>query len=838
MLMQAKTNGRPRSWWRLPSFDSLLYDVRYAVRSLRGSPGFTAIVVLIIAVGIGVNTAIFSLVSALLLKPLPFLEPDRLVLLWEDMTATGGPDRVEASPADYVQWKARSNSFADMAMLEGRYFVMTGGGEPERVAGVRTDANLFSLLGQKPLLGRTFAPDDEGPDATPVAVISETLWTRRFGSDPGVIGRTIELDGLKRTVIGVVAPAFRLPVPSFIRGIAETSIWIPAAYTPQELAAQNYYNDYVVARLKFGVDINAAQAEMRTVAVAMASDRPAGVGQAQITVAGLQEHLSRDTRPTLFVLLAAVATILLITCANVANLLLARGAQRQRELAIRKAIGAAGGRVLRQLLTESAVLAAAGVGLGVALSTLSFAYLRRLIPETFPGGAGPGLDWRVLSFTVGLAVLTVLLFGAGPSLASARRGVNETLKKGVGADSTRHGGRMRNALVVAEMTLTVVLLAAAGLLLRSYAAVLAVDPGFKSDHLLLVETGLSSTKYGELAARTDFYGRVLERVNALPGVTSAGFVNIPPLVSKGGRIFIAIEGQPAPRTEELSRNIVANRVAGTGYLETLGAPLIRGRLFDARDNRESALSVVINQAMARQFWPDEDPIGRRIKIGAIPDAPWLTIIGVTADVRWLGLDAAPGPELFLSANQTLPNTGFFWPQYLLVRTLVDPLSLAAPVRAAIWDVDADQPIPSVRTMGDVFDVELANRNRQTTLVGAFAAVALLLASVGLYGVLSYTVAQRTAEIGLRMALGAQARNVVRDVLRSALGLAGIGAVLGIAGALVVSRLLSSFLFGVSPSDPFTLAGVALLLGAVTIGASYIPARRAASVDPMTALRSE
>jgi putative ABC transport system permease protein len=836
--MHPKTIGRRRSFPRLPSLDSLFYDIRYAVRTLRGSPGFTAVAVLIIAVGIGANTAIFSLVSAMLLKPLPFLEPDRLVLLWEDMTATGSSDRVEASSADYVQWKARSNSFADMALLEGRLFVVTGGGEPERVPGVRTDASLFMLLGQQPVLGRTFAPDDEGPDATPVAIISETLWARRFGSDPGVIGRTIELDGLKRTVIGVVSPAFRLPVPSFIRGVAATSIWVPASYTPQELAAQNYYNYYVVARLKPGVDLAAAQAEMRTVAVAMAADRPAGVTQPQITVAGLQEHLSRDLRPTLFVLLGAVATILLITCANVANLLLARGAQRQRELAVRKAIGAGGGRVLRQLLTESAVLAAVGVSLGVALSTLSFAYLRRLIPETFPAGAGPGLDWRVLSFTVALAVLTVLLFGAGPAFASARRSVNETLKKGVGADSTRRGGRMRNALVVAEMTLTVVLLAAAGLLLRSYAAVLAVDPGFRPDHLLVVETGLSSTKYSEPARRSDFYDRVRERVTALPGVTSAGFVNIPPLVSKGGRIFIAVEGQPAPRTEELSRNIVANRVAGSGYLETLGAPLIRGRLFDARDNRDSALSVVINQAMAQQFWPGEDPLGRRIKIGAIPDAPWLTVIGVTGDVRWMGLDAAPAPELFLSANQALPNSGFFWPQYLIVRTQVDPLSLAAPVRAAIWDVDADQPIPSVRTMADVFDVELANRNTQTTLVGAFAAVALLLASVGLYGVLSYTVAQRTAEIGLRMALGAQARNVVRHVLRSALGLAGIGIVLGVAGALAVSRLLSSFLFGVSPTDPVTLAGVALLLGLVTVVASYLPARRAASVDPMTALRSD
>jgi putative ABC transport system permease protein len=824
---------RARPPLRLPTLDGIAQDVRYALRTLRASPAFAAVAVLILALGIGANTAIFSLVSAVLLKPLPFPEPDRLVLLWENFTAAGGPPRVNPAAATYVEWKARSRSFEDMAMFDARTFNLTGRGEPERLMGVRTDTNLFSVLGMQPLLGRTFMPDDEGPGATPVVVISEGLWTRRFGADPRLIGRTIDLDGLQRTVIGIVPPHFRYPSK-------EVSLWLPAQYSPEELAERNAYNYYVLARLGPGVTLAGAQAEIDATALAIQRDLQGDTGQAQALVTGLQEYLSLDARPTLYVLLAAVGTILLITCANVANLLLARAARRQKELAVRKAIGAGNGRVLRQLLTESAVLAAGGVVLGVALSTLSFGYLARLIPGTFPGGSSPGLDWRVLSFTVVLSVLTVLLFGAGPALAAARRGFNETLKKGVGANAAPRTGRLRNALVVAEITFTVVLLAAAGLLLRSYAAVLAVDPGFRADNLLVAETALAPSKYKELADRTELYRRVLERVSALPGVDSAGYVNLAPLVFKGGRAYVSIEGQPPPAREQFSRNIVADRVAGAGYFETLGVPLLRGRLFDSRDGPDAAPTAIINESMARRFWPDTDPLGARVKIGNAENAlPWVTVIGVVGDVRQMGLDVEPDPEFTLSAaNQPVLNGEFFWPRHLLVRTKVDAMTLAAAIRGAVWEVDADQPVASVRSMREVLDSELTNRNTQMTLVGGFAGLALLLAAVGLYGVLSYTVAQRTAEIGLRMALGAQASTVVRGVLRSALGLAAIGIALGLAGALGVTRFLSSFLFGVSPMDPATFAAVAVLLILVTSVASWVPARRAASVDPVSALRSE
>ena len=813
------------------SIDGLRQDLRYSVRTLRGNAGFTAVAVLILALGIGANTAIFSLVSAVLLKPLPFEAPDRLVLLWENFTGVGGPDRVQPTPAMVVEWKARTRSFDGIAMMIGRTYNLTGDGEPERLAGIRTDTNLFSLLGLRPTLGRTFQSDDEGPQSTPVVVISEELWARRFGADPEIIGRSIVIDGLSRTVIGVVPPDFRYPNP-------DASIWVPAAYSPAELANRNSFNYEVVARLASGVSIDAAQAELDTLAAALQSESPDTPRQSTFGISYLQEHLSRSSRPMLFVLLAAVGAIMLITCANVANLLLARGAEREKELAIRKALGAPSARVLRQLLTESAALAGAGVVLGGALSVFAFAYLSRLIPRTFPSDAALWLDWRVIGFAIGLTVLTVLLFGAGPALVAARRNFNDALRSGGSANAAPRMARMRSALVVTEITLTVVLLASAGLLLRSYAAVLAVDPGFRADHLLLTGTPLAQSKYEALSDRSEFTRRVLERVRALPGVENAGYVNVAPLAFKGGRAFISIEGAPLPPAAEFARSIVANRAAGEGYLETLGVPLLRGRLFDSRDGPDAAPAVVVNASMARRFWADSDPIGRRIKVGGPQtDSPWLTVIGVVGDVRQMGLDVAPEPEFFVSASQSAFTNPFMWPGQLLVRTRVEPLTLAAAVRHAIREVDADQPVVAMRAMEELLDAELTNRNTQLTLVGSFALLAVLLAAVGLYGVLAYAVTQRTREIGLRMALGAQPGAVVAGVMRGALVLAALGIGLGLAASFGLTRYLASFLYGVSPADPITAAGVAALLIAVTLLASYVPARRAAHVDPMSALRT-
>jgi putative ABC transport system permease protein len=815
---------------RLPSLESFAQDVCYAARTLRGSLAFTLVAVLILALGIGANTAIFSLVSAVLLRPLPFEAAERLVVLWEDVSARGGPAAANPTPASFVDWKARAESFEDMAAMNTVTYNLTGQGEPARLAGIRGTANLFSVLGMQPLLGRTLVPEDDGADAAPVVVINETLWRRRFGADPNFVGEEIVLNGLSHTVVGVVPSDFKFPD-------ANVALWVPASYAPEELAVRNNFYMYVIARLNSATSLSQAQAEMTTIANVLAQEYPDSNAGRGVTVATLHEQIARDTRPMLLILLGAVGLVLLITCANVANLLLARGAGRQRELALRQALGADQKRVLRQLLTESLVLAAAGVVIGIVLSTLSFGYLARLVPGTFPADAVPGLDARVLSFTAGISLLTVLLFGAGPALAAARVGINDVLKQGGGRGILARGGRMRNSLVVAEIALTVVLLAAAGLLLRSYAAVSTVDPGFRPQNLLIAETVLSPSQYAEIANRSAFYDRVLERVNALPGVSSAGYVNYPPLVFKGLRQYVTIEGQSALRPEDSARNITSNRVISADYLATLGVPLIRGRHLDERDAADAPLAVVINEAMARLHWSDRDPIGARIKLG--PDdsqSPWVTIVGVVGTVRQMGLDVPAEPEMYLPFTQVPANSPFFWPSHLVVRTESDPMVLSAAVRDVVWDVDTNQPVSSIRSMSQIFDEELASRNTQLTLVGGFAVLALLLASAGLYGVLSYTVAQRAPEIGVRMALGAQRGNVLRSVLRSALLLAVFGVLLGLAASFGLSRVLASFLFGVSPTDPATFVAVPVLLVLVAILASYIPARRAASVDPISALR--
>jgi predicted permease len=806
---------------------TLAQDVRYALRTLRRNKGFAAVTIAILALGIGANTAIFSLVSAVLLKPLPFPEPDELMLLWEDVSAVGGPDRAVVTPADYADWRDRSRSFEGLAALEDHAYNLVGDGDPERLQGVRATANLFALLRMPALVGRTLLPEDDAAGAPPVVVISERLWRGRFAADPGIVGRTIDLDGLQRTVVGVVPPYFQFPN-------RDATVWVPAKYTAEELAPRNTYYLNVLGRLAPGVTRESAQADMAAVAAAIRADNPQYRGS--VTVAALHEHLSRDARPTLTILLSAVGAVLLITCANVANLLLARGASRDKELAVRKALGAAPARMLRQLFTESGVLAVLGVGLGVALSSASFGYLARLVPANYPGGAAPALDWRVLAFTVALTLVTVLLFGAAPALAAARTSFNETLKKSVGAASKPHAGRVRNALVIAEITLTVVLLTTATLLLRSYASLLSVDPGFTPDRVLIADTELSPSKYGEAARRAAFYAGVIERVMALPGVVSAGYVNFAPLTLKGGRAMLTIEGQPPPEQRDSNRNMASDRVVSGDYFRALGVPLISGRSFDARDTADAPTAVLVNQALARRHWPAEDPIGKRLSFG--PGAPWFTVIGVLGDVRQMALDTAAEPELFLSAQQSGAIGPFFWPKTLVLRTRGDPLALAAAIRSAVWNVDPNQPVSNVRAMETVLDAELAGRNTQLTLVGAFAALALLLAAAGLFGVLSYAVQQRTAEIGLRMALGAQRAHIVRAVLRSALGLAAFGLGIGVIGALGAGRLVASFLFGVSPVDPATFAAVAGAILGVALLASYVPARRAATVDPMSALRTD
>jgi putative ABC transport system permease protein len=759
------------------------------------------------------------------------------VFLWEEATAGGFSGHSTVSPANYVDWKARSRSFEDMALYNGlQEYNLTGDGDPEHIGAIVATANLFSVLRLTPLLGRTFTADDEGANATPVVVLSRTLWVRRFGADPGVVGRDIVLDGVKHTVIGVVPPAFNYPSK-------KAEVYVPAFFTPEQLAQRDNHSDWVVGRLKAGVTLAEAQAEMSSVAKSLETDYPQSNTNIGIAIVPLREDLATgsallgesDVRDTLLILLGAVAVVLLITCANIANLLLARGAARRRELAVRQALGANRARVLRQLFTESVVLASLGLVVGIAFSAASLGYLSRLIPGTLPSGTAPALDLRVLGFTCGVTFLTALLFGVGPALAAARVDFANAVTRGVGRGAGPRGALARNALVAGEIALTVVLLAAAGLLLRSYARLLDVDPGFRPEHVLVAETDWSPSKYGDAASRKAFYAGVLERTRAIPGVASAGFVTNPPLTFQGGRAFIAAEGQPLPPPGEFARNIASGRGVSTGYLETLGVPLIRGRGFDSRDSADAAPTALINEAMARMRWPGEDPVGRRFRYG-FPNAPRITVVGVVGDMKQMGLDTASFPEFYTPVEQAVIES-FLWPRYLVVRTKDDPLSLAPAVREAVRDVDPDQPV-GFRTMSDVFDAAVGNRTTQLTLVACFAVLGLLLASIGLFGVLSYTVARRTSEIGLRMALGAQRANVVGSVVRSALLTAVVGLAIGLAGALALSRLLASSLFGVQPTDPATLAAVSAVVLAVALLASYVPARRAADVDPVSALRTE
>jgi predicted permease len=818
--------------WGWMWLERLVQDIRYGARTLRKSPGFTLVAITMLALGIGANTAIFSLVSAVLLRPLPFPEPDRLMLVWDDFSVRGGLPRTEPTPADYVDWKKQSQSFADMAAFIPDTYNFTGTGDPEKFAGIRTTANLFAVLGMQPLVGRTLAPSDEQPDATPVVVINERLWRSRFSADPGVVGRTIHLNGLAYTVVGVVPTDFQFPNKNAV-------LWVPARFTPDELAQRSNYYFNVLARLKPGITLNQARAEMATIARRLAQEYPRSNEGVNATVTLLHEHLTRDARPAMAILLGAVGLVLLVACANLTNLLLARGAGRRKELAVRKALGASQGRVIRQLFTESAVLASVGTALGVLVSTVAFGYLTRLVPNGLPAGASPRLDARVLLFTSGVAGLMVLAFGIGPAFAAGRVDLDAALRTGANRGTTASGGRgLRHALVVTEMTLTVVLLVAAGLLLRSYARVLAVDPGFQARNLLIAETVLPPSKYPTVESRSAFYRRVLERVRALPAVSGAGYVNFPPLVFKGGRAYITIEGRPTPPREDFIRHLATDRAVSAGYLSTLGVPLVRGRHFDERDAPGAPPAVIINQTMARTHWPNEDPIGRRIKIGAGEKDPWWTIVGVVGDTHEAGLDVPAEQEAYFAADQ-LANAGpFLWPQYLVVRAIRDPLGLSAAVRRAVWDVDAAQPVSNIRSMDEIFDAELLNRNTQMTLVGAFGALAFLMASVGLYGVLSYTVAQRTQEIGVRMALGAQRSTVIMEVVRSALFLAASGVVLGLAAAFALTRLLTSWLFNISPGDPATFGTAAVVLGVMAVLASYVPAYRSASIDPASVLRAE
>ncbi|MDT5156915.1 MAG: hypothetical protein QOH51_1272 [Acidobacteriota bacterium] len=807
---------------------TLWQDLRYGARSLWTRPGFTLVAVLTLALGIGANTAIFSLINAVLLKPLPFADPARLVMVWEDASNIGFPQNSPA-PANYLDWKTQNQTFEDMAAIQTVSYNLTGVGEPEKVAGHAVTANLFGLLGTRPALGRGFSAEEEKPGSNKVVILSHALWQNSFGGERSLVGREILLNGEKYTVVGVMPAGFQF-LESYIR------LWVPLAQAPEDWANRGGHYLTVVGRVRPGVTTEQADADIKTIMARISRDHPDEAAELGANVQPLREQLAGDVRRPLMMLLVAVAFVLLIACANIAGLLLSRSVARRREIAIRIALGASRWRVVRQLLTESALLSLSGGVLGLLLALWSFAFLQQLIPQTMALSTSLGIDGKVLGFTLVISLLTGTVFGLAPALQASKAGPGEALKQGGGRGGVGAGSRrLRNAFVVSEVALALVLLVGAGLLIQSLKKLRGQYSGIRPENVLTLRTILPENKYTEHAQRQAFYDAVLERVRRLPGVVSAGYTTTVPLTWKGGTSGFTVEGR-AP--ERGMGNDANHRQVTADYLQTLGIPLKQGRYLQESDGPQSQPVVVINEAMARAYWPGQDALGKRFKVGG-PDAkrPWLTIVGVVADVRQMGLDAPVKAEMYLPYRQ-VEYQQWFAPGYLVIRTSVEPAGLIAAVRREVYAVDPGQPVSNVQTMAEILSDESAQRQVGMTLLGVFAALALALSSLGIYGVLSFFVAQHMQEIGVRLALGAQPVSILALVLRKGMTLALAGVGLGLCGAFALTRLMQSQLFGVSPNDPLTYAGFALLLTLVALAACYMPARRATKVDPMVALRYE
>ncbi|HVG22311.1 MAG TPA: ABC transporter permease [Blastocatellia bacterium] len=813
--------------------ETLLQDLRYGIRMLAKKPAFTAVAVLALALGIGANTAIFSVVNTVLLKPLPFKDPDQLMMVWEDNTKLGFPKDTPA-PANFVDWKDQNQVFDGMAAIATQTFNLTGVGEPEKLEGLRVSANFFPLLGVEPSLGRSFLPEEDLPQGERVVIISHGLWQRRFGSDASIIGRPLTLNGQSYTVVGVLSKDFRFPDP-FQSATEESAIWVPLAFSSEEASNRGGHYLFVYARTKPGVTQKQAQADMDTIAARLQQQYPDTNKSVGAVVTSLHEQVVGDIRPALLILLGAVCFVLLIACANVANLLLARAAARQKETAIRTALGASRPRLVGQFLTESLLLAGLGGIVGLLLAAIGMRVLVALMPATLSQAKDVNIDAKVLGFTLLVSLLTGVIFGLAPALQASRPDLNESLKEGGKGTAGVARARLRGLLVISEVALALVLLIGAGLLINSFLRLRSVDAGFNAANLLTMKVVLPRLKYPDPVKRTAFYDEMLRRIQSLPGVQSAGVITNLPLTFRGNNAGVTIEGRPEPAPDE--RPIVITRAISPDYFRTMNIPLLKGREFSPHDTPDAVGVVVIGETTARQFWPGEDAIGKRIKLGPFnSDEPWLSVVGVAKDVRQFELDIDPKPQVYFPYSQMTYT--FLAPRDLVVRTAGDPLSLASAVRGEVWAVDKDQPVSNISTMEQILSNSVARQRFNMLLLAIFAGVALLLAAVGIYGVISYSVTQRTHEIGIRMALGATSSDVLKLVVWQGLKLVSVGVVIGLSSAFVLTRLMQSLLFGVSATDPVTFASISAALVAVAMLASYIPARKATKVDPMVALRYE
>jgi len=812
--------------------EALFKDIRYGARTLLKSPGFTAVAVLTLALGIGANTAIFSLLHAVLVRPLPFNQPDELVQVYEDASAIGFP-RGDVAGGNYHEWRRDQTVFTDMAALGMRSFSLTGDGDPERVLAHSATANIFSLLGVSPVLGRAFLAEDDKPGAQKVALLTYGLWQRRYASATDVINRDVLLDGEKYKVIGVLPERFQYLSDAI-------ALWVPMAFTSEQLADHGNSNYSVVARLKPGVSVSQADAELQTISQRIERDNPDTAQGLKSVVEPLKEEILLDVRRPLLMLGAGAALILLITCANIASLQLSRATTRTQEMAVRSALGASRAQIIRQLLIESILLSLAGGVIGLLVALWSFTILKQLIPPGLTLSTKLTIDLQVFGFAVIISFFTGILFGLAPALQASRVELGQALKQGAGRATSSVGSGLRGAFVVCQVALAVVLLICAGLMIQTIRNMVNQYSFFAPERILTLRTLLPDSKFRDLeeyqtkehAKRVAFFEQVLERVKALPDVSAAGYTTAVPLNWKGGANGVEIE----TRQNEEGRNPNAiHRQVSDGYFQTLGIRLIAGRFFNSSDRAASSPVAIINESLARE-WRGDDPVGKRFKLGT-PNAPWLTVVGIVADVRQMGMDVPVKSEMYVPYRQIATHP-WFGPRDLVVRTEGNPADLVAAVRREIHAVEPTQAISHVRTMEELLVKETGSRRLGMILLTSFAGLALLLAALGIYGVLSFFVAQHTREIGVRLALGAQLRDVMSLVLQKGLVWTICGIAIGLIAAFALSRLVASLLFGVSATDPVTFIGVAVCLFSVALVACYLPARRATKVDPLIALRYE